>query len=349
MGDGAGDVIRAVCLRLQNNDGYLPLSQSLIRVLAKILAGKDQLAMLTLLHGYTLPNGENALQMLMSLWTTLHEGFHGTYQINLSLYTLSKLFWEPGLDGLSVPGDEEVTASEARYSTRRKAKVQHAWEPVKLRIFKLLVRDFMVVVEDLSPEYEAGSDEDEPEDEYQFGEGELDDDGYGDFDTVLDELMDEGYDIEDQETDPDILSDPIYNMKAKVSRRHQLRTHTHRSLLNSLLSTLASKPLMVLTSTIPICNKAKKTPSRNTSSIKGANLQVKVGDQAGLVEQRLQVMYQFFHRMFSTHSLFLGPKEGVIHSVQQLTCRLCRSKPKLDLQGHVFAFVESFFDFHLQL
>lgn len=107
--------------------------------IAGYLAGKDVTG-----------SGTPELVYIIRLWAQEHETFKGSFKSKLSVQGLLKLFGSnnPALANLTVRGDLRVDPNAGRSSraqSKRQQNVpQYAEEPLKLRIFKLFVRDHMV-------------------------------------------------------------------------------------------------------------------------------------------------------------------------------------------------------------
>jgi len=80
-----------------------------------------------------------------------------------SIYTLMRLFGEPALESVVVEGDLQITMTEG-YRTRSKTRGrsdERNWEPFQMRVFKLLVREHIVEIENIKKPIEFGSESEE--------------------------------------------------------------------------------------------------------------------------------------------------------------------------------------------
>lgn len=156
--------------------------------------------------------------------------------MKVSILALSSIFGHPGLADVVVPADaaiEDAFAHEEEaigLRTRSKRKVaQHIprTEPLNTRIFRLMLREHMWILEEREAPNSMSSDEDEftlKDDhdanasgdspfalasEYQHAQDE-----YGGFAGAisLDRILQQRMNLDDEETDPDILNDPAYSL-----------------------------------------------------------------------------------------------------------------------------------------
>lgn len=221
--------------------------------------------------------GENELTFFLRMWTREHENFKGAFKIKMSMLALMQIFQSNNalLNNVSVPGDLVVQPGR---STRSKnaLKPHYSEEPLKHRIFKLIVREHVVrgVLSLLwSSECVQVIIENE-EDSFSMSDSDQDDD-FGDDDSedemarrmlksnapahlvsqlanpysaqaagkYLDELLDDEDDDESPEDaeDPDIKADPIYTLDLKKHIENFLKAlaASHREAFTQMANMLA--------------------------------------------------------------------------------------------------------------
>lgn len=227
-------ILQSVVLRLQRVE-LNTLTQELLQIFALLMRENLDLV-LSFLAGFTMPgdNAENALSFVLGFWTKTFEDRRGNYQLKVSVLALSSIFGHPALSEIQVPADasiEDALATQeeaigARTRSKRRANPSAPRsEPLNLRIFRLLIREHMWLLEEKEAPNEMSSDEDEFSIKHSEDQGDLDapspfadandydfaQDGYAG--TIsLDRLLQERMHLDDEETDPDILNDPAHSI-----------------------------------------------------------------------------------------------------------------------------------------
>lgn len=226
-------ILQFAVLRLERVE-LNTLTQDLIQVFALLMRQNLDLVLQFLTSFHMPTTGELALNYVLSFWTKTFEDRHGNYQMKVSIVALSSIFNHPSLADIVVPADaaiEDALASKEEAigaRTRSKKRTNPALprtEPLNTRIFRLLIREHMWLLEerdapatmsdeddDLFGSVTEGADTGEgpspfaDASEFDFAQGE-----YGG--TInLDTMIQNRYQLDDVETDPDILNDPIYNL-----------------------------------------------------------------------------------------------------------------------------------------
>ncbi|KAG0092221.1 hypothetical protein BGZ93_003846 [Podila epicladia] len=235
------ELLNAVTVRLA--DAKLPsFIQPLIMVFAQLCLNQHEVV-INFLSGVTI-NDRNGLDIVLTSWTTYHSDFQGQYQQKVSAIALTKVFMssDPRVAAIQVRGNM-IVSSTSRVKTRSKAKStpdQYTVISVPVKIVKLLSADLTNKIEEeaaLAGGGKAGNDEsdlddDDDDDDDEFGDDYSDEedevhgskskkDKYGYLSDLLDahglDMDGEGYDDdEEDEIDPDILADPIYQMSLKT-------------------------------------------------------------------------------------------------------------------------------------
>jgi len=146
--------------------------------------------------------GENALSSLLSIWVASHDNFAGDFKLKLSIVGLCKIFQYSSdlLDQISVKGDLEPETTKRQTRSQTKGETKHLNETLKLRIFKILVREHMVTYEKENTKNISDEDIDDSTDE-----------DYGTDDDPLLEIEEElGIDLKEFETDEDFNLSPSF-------------------------------------------------------------------------------------------------------------------------------------------
>ncbi|KAI8336598.1 armadillo-type protein [Chlamydoabsidia padenii] len=210
------DLLNAVLVRLESTS-YQPFIQSLVLVFAQLI-NSQQDTVLGFLSNTTI-NGKNGLEILMTHWVDNYESFSGYYSLKVSAIALSKIFLisDPRLQGMNVKG-EIVVNPNGGIVTRSKSKRnpdQYTIMPLPMKIIKLLVADMgNSLPNDHANQDDAESlgDEDgewdDITDEAAFASRQ-------DFNYLSDMLNNLGED-DDEENNPDLKNDPIYQTDMKT-------------------------------------------------------------------------------------------------------------------------------------
>ncbi|KAI8066912.1 armadillo-type protein [Gongronella butleri] len=205
------ELLNAVLVRLESTTSQ-PFIQSLVLVFAHLINSQQDTVLDFLLK--TSINGKSGLAILMTHWVDNYDSFSGYYSLKVSAIALSKIYLVNNADllNMSVKGDIVVNPN-AGIVTRSKSKRnpdQYTQIPLSMKIIKLLVADMgNSLAADTGAQDEADSigDEDgEWEDvvddvairsrqEYQF---------------LSDVLANMTEDADDEENNPDLKNDPIY-------------------------------------------------------------------------------------------------------------------------------------------
>ncbi|KAF9581008.1 hypothetical protein BGW38_002133, partial [Lunasporangiospora selenospora] len=210
------DLLNAVTLRLA--DAKLPtFIQPLVMVFAQLCLNQHDVV-IGFLHGINI-NGRNGLEILMSAWLANHADFQGLYNQKVSTVALAKVFssGDPRIAEVKVNGDLIVPQS-SRIVTRSRARNtpdQFTVTTVPVKIVRLLSSDLISKYEE---EEQAGDSDFDDEDGDEDWEDEDDGKSKSDFALLSDMLDSHGLDMdgdEEEETDPDVLADPVYQMNMK--------------------------------------------------------------------------------------------------------------------------------------
>ncbi|KAF9583313.1 hypothetical protein BGW38_009768 [Lunasporangiospora selenospora] len=222
-------LLNAITARLV--DAKLPsFIQPLIIVFAQLCLNQHEVV-INFLSGIDI-NGRNGLEIVLSTWLTNHLDFQGHYYQKVSAVALTKVFMseDPRVGAVQVRGDPIVSES-TRVTTRSKAKMtpnQYKATTVPVKIIKLLSIDLTNKVEEEdagteSSDFEGGDDEDDEVDYPAEGGSGTNtsrpnankggSDKYAHLSDLLDGADEEG---DEDESDPDILSDPIYQLDIRL-------------------------------------------------------------------------------------------------------------------------------------
>ncbi|KAG1180299.1 hypothetical protein G6F70_000463 [Rhizopus microsporus] len=223
------DVLTAVLGRLMNTDSQ-PFIQSLVMVFAHLIISQQETVFNYLCNIQI--SGKSGLEILMTTWCDNYDSFSGYYTLKVSAVALSKMFLanDPRLQNIHVKG-EIVVNPNGGIVTRSRAKKnpdQYTAIPVPAKIIKLLIADTTnTLLADQHPVEDAES----------VG----DDDETGEWEDVEDDLFATRNDInylsdmlaniennDDEEDNPDLKNDPIYQTDMKVYLTDFLRNcHVH--------------------------------------------------------------------------------------------------------------------------
>ncbi|KAG0250956.1 hypothetical protein BG011_007955 [Mortierella polycephala] len=223
------ELLNAATVRLADAK-LLSFIQPLVMVFAHLCL-KQHETVINFLSGVNV-HGRSGLNIVLTAWLANHADFQGLYHQKVSIVALTKVITsaDPRVFEIQVRGDR-IASESSRRITRSKAKNapgQYATITVPDKIVKLLVTDLANKIE-----------EDETRGEFDEEYGDDDDEEYSDSDEEDqgDKVKDTGNDKsafpsnhkdvqggvgyfdnegdEDEESDPDVLTDPVYQMKTK--------------------------------------------------------------------------------------------------------------------------------------
>ncbi|KAG0046042.1 hypothetical protein BGZ83_008754 [Gryganskiella cystojenkinii] len=197
------------------------------------------------LSGLTI-HGRSGLEVVLSSWLVNHSDFQGLYSQKVSAVALTKVFTsaDPRVAAIQVKGDMIITTSSRRVtrSKARNAPNQYAVTTVPVKIIKLLCTDLTNKIEeeyagelDSEEDEEDTDDEGDEEDDEEQGQAEeernVQTHGQNSKESIRDQyaflsdyLEAQGggpldyFDAMEDEADvmdPDVLSDPIYQLEMK--------------------------------------------------------------------------------------------------------------------------------------
>ncbi|KAI8368240.1 armadillo-type protein [Radiomyces spectabilis] len=210
------DLLNAVLARLQTTS-YQPFIQSLVMVFAHLIIQQQDTVLQFLSN--TAINGKSGLEILMPTWCDYYDSFSGYYSLKVSAIALSKVFLvnDPRLQNLNVKG-ELVVNPNAGIVTRSRSKNnpdQYTAILLPTKIIKLLVADLSnTVTSEQVPQEEVESIGDE-DNEWE----DLDDEiasAHKDFNFLSEMLANLPEDEDDEENNPDLKNDPIYQTDMKT-------------------------------------------------------------------------------------------------------------------------------------
>eukprot|EP01130_Rhizamoeba_saxonica_P014289 TRINITY_DN6233_c0_g1_i1.p1 TRINITY_DN6233_c0_g1~~TRINITY_DN6233_c0_g1_i1.p1 ORF type:complete len:992 (+),score=222.27 TRINITY_DN6233_c0_g1_i1:323-3298(+) len=211
LGSSVFSILDAVIERLKIAQ-ISTLKQGLIMIFVRLFyVHTDQ----TLQYLQSKPYNENmnALTAIMNIWVKEHLSFSGKFKIKFSIVSMMVLFHK-NLDIL-VEGDAPATTGRV---TRSQAK-NMVIEKIHLnqRIFQLMVREHMVVLEN---EMDGPSSYSDTVSDEEWAEADLSDfinsnDGAFTSESLFMDLLYDDMNYDEEEEDPDILKDPIYQVDLK--------------------------------------------------------------------------------------------------------------------------------------
>ncbi|KAG1471470.1 hypothetical protein G6F56_002098 [Rhizopus delemar] len=204
------DLLTAVLGRLLNTDSQ-PFIQSLVMIFAHLVISQQETVFNYLCN--TEISGKSGLEILMTTWCDNYDSFSGYYTLKVSAIALSKIYLvnDPRLFSIQVKG-EIVVNPNAGIVTRSRAKKTI---PVAAKIVKLLIADTtntliaeQTHVEDAESigDDEEGGDWEEVEDDDHFGRNDI---------NFLSDML-ANIDDDDEEDNPELKNDPIYQTDMKA-------------------------------------------------------------------------------------------------------------------------------------
>ncbi len=218
------DEMFAAILRRLRQTTHPTLMHSLLLVFIRLFhQDADNIAGYLASKHYTQSEG-NDLEFVLRSWTQEHDAFEGAFKEKMSLTGLLVLFGSnnPMIANMMVRGDPLASPKRLTRSQTLNKTVPYSVEPIKLRIFKLIVRHHMVLIENAQKSVSiSDSDEeddlDDDSDEYDINDADAVQglmDSYASQHTglSLDHLLEEGDGSSEDEDDVDIRMDPIYNI-----------------------------------------------------------------------------------------------------------------------------------------
>jgi len=220
IGQIVPDILRASLLRLSTAKLPSLIEGLLVVFIRLIIVNFDETLQFLASHNYQ--ENQNALESILNMWVDTHDFFSGEFKVKLSILGLMKIFQHqsPLIDQYVVKGD---IVEEEQRSTRKKEQV-YVQEPLKLRIFKILIREHLVTSEkemtkkeegDNSYDSEDWGSDDDPfldlENDIDLEKYEMETGGENPSFIPLSALWeDDVFVTEEVIEDPSILSDPIY-------------------------------------------------------------------------------------------------------------------------------------------
>ncbi|KAI7889931.1 armadillo-type protein [Mucor mucedo] len=212
------DLLTAVLRRLMNTD-YQPFIQSLVMVFAHLVISQQETVLQFLCN--TQIGGKSGLEILMTTWCENYDSFSGYYTMKVSAIALSKIYLsnDPRLANITVKG-EIIVNPNAGIVTRSRAKRnpdQYTAISLNSKIIKLLVSDlsnaFLTegnpLVEDAeSGDEEEGGDWEDVEDSDLFSSRNNI--------NLLSDMLGQLDENDDEEDNPDLKNDPIYQTDMKA-------------------------------------------------------------------------------------------------------------------------------------
>ncbi|GJJ78574.1 importin-9 [Entomortierella parvispora] len=214
------DLLNAVTLRLAEAK-LATFIQPLVMVFAHLCLNQHEVV-INFLSGINI-QGRNGLDIVLSAWLANHADFTGIYNQKVSTVALTKVYMsaDPRVNAVQVNG-ELIVSKSSRIVTRSRAKNtpdQYTITTVPVKIIRLLATDLTAKIE----EEEDQAAESDYDDEDEFGEDDWEDEESNQKDkySMLSDFLDasgldmEGEEDEEQEADPDVLADPVYQMNMK--------------------------------------------------------------------------------------------------------------------------------------
>ncbi|KAG0243915.1 armadillo-type protein [Mortierella sp. GBAus27b] len=212
------DLLNAVTLRLAEAQ-LASFIQPLVMVFAQLCLNQHEVV-INFLSGLNV-NGRNGLTIVMGAWLANHADFTGVYNQKVSTVALTKIFTsgDARIAAVQVQGDLIVPQS-SRIVTRSRARSapdQFTITTVPVKIVRLLATDLTNKIEEEEDQVvDVDYDDDDGDDDWEDDEDSRSKEQFSYLSDVLDSR---GFDMdgeEEEEADPDILADPIYQLNMKT-------------------------------------------------------------------------------------------------------------------------------------
>ncbi|KAI0216737.1 Importin-9 [Lamellibrachia satsuma] len=247
LGENLDLMLRAVLSKMQQAE-TLSVLQSLIMVFAHLIHHQME-AVLDFLSTVPGPTGKPALEFVLTEWCSKQHLFYGLYEAKISTVALCKLLQhaieknDQRLQNIEVKGDQIFNPNEGIRTRSRSAQSPDEWTmiPVLIKIYKLIINELSTQIENSLMQQPAGGEDDD--DEEEEGDGDWDDeeeedmDGEGEEGETLSSLLNQfcpgfsGFDLVDddeEEDDPDAVSDPIYQIELQPYLTEFLRSFSQQ-------------------------------------------------------------------------------------------------------------------------
>jgi len=225
LGTDLDALLKAVLSKLQGSE-TLSVIQSLVMVYAQLIHTQLN-AVVNFLCSVPGPNGETALEFVLSQWVERQFLFFGAYETKVSIIALAKLLQhgvinnDTRLQDINVKGD--LVESKARTRSEKRANPDQ-WTsiPVMVKILKLLLQELASNMDEVLDDGDESDEDSGAEDDSESEAVILSPESNAiSAKVALKEVLDEStkYGLfdedEDDEDDPDALTDPLYNVSLK--------------------------------------------------------------------------------------------------------------------------------------
>lgn len=223
LGNELETLLRATLSKMVNCQTTTVL-QSLVMVYAHLLNSQLE-SVLAFLCSVPGPSGQSALHFLLTEWCDKQRLFYGKYEVKVSVVAMCRLLQhgvntqDSRLNDITVEGDEVYSTQGIRTRSQRNSQPS-TWTkvPVLVKIFKLLLNELSMAIEQDENQEEGDDDDDEDEEENGYANKAGDQveipDGVPLSDLLAEELRDEDV-ADEEEEDPDALADPVYHINLR--------------------------------------------------------------------------------------------------------------------------------------
>ncbi|XP_066919668.1 importin-9-like isoform X2 [Clytia hemisphaerica] len=247
LGDNLEIILRSVLSKLQQAKTFSVI-QSLLMVFIQLIRYQIE-ATLEFLSTVPGPTGKSALDYVLTEWCSKQDSFFGNYETKVSYDALCKLLLHAVTTGDSrfeeivVPDQQMNDTQEIMTRSKAKqAKTQTTFIPVGIKLFKLVVNEMMLQMEQV--ENDADDSEDEDGDDWE----DVDEDGRPPKDMTIQQAIEAIFspagdfagfgDDEEDEDDPDTLDDPINQVKLKDWLNEFIRSFSQQPCFSNFVQTL---------------------------------------------------------------------------------------------------------------
>ncbi|OXU19363.1 hypothetical protein TSAR_015966 [Trichomalopsis sarcophagae] len=212
LGGNLDLLLKAVLSKMQRTETSTVM-QSLLMIYAHLINSEFD-AVLNFLSTVPGPTGESALAFVLSEWVNKQQLFLGNYDRKVSTVALAKILEygvthdDSRLNEITVEGDQVPSENESS-GVRTRGKSQS--KPMQWTTIPVLVKIFKLIIYELGHYFEAHSAEQENEESED--DDDVDEDAVIDPGNDINQLLMENFEDEiDEEQDPDIRQDSIYNL-----------------------------------------------------------------------------------------------------------------------------------------
>jgi hypothetical protein len=175
LGQFLDEILKIIITRIQHAE--MPsLIESLILIFARLINNHPNYVINFLINlqlenvpAKQIPNINNgtinALTYILFMWTKWHIEFRGSYNLKLSLISLSKflLFNDEKINSIMVPGELIISKTSGIITRSKSKKTSDKWTmiPLKVKILQLILKEYQILIEEESIQKNNKNNEEE--------------------------------------------------------------------------------------------------------------------------------------------------------------------------------------------